>query len=205
MTRGRAPRAVRRPCRSTAWIGTRRTRFAFGMGAFCRAKRSGSTWRRGERSAARVPVGVDGSGDGEPVRDLRRLLHGQSDRYRAGGDGDARSGLLGPAGYGGGGLGVEPGLVWPVRRSMRKLCLSRDSFQPGDPGRQLQQQRGELACSEPQQRQPDGPQQQHRLSLRQDRGSSCPSGRSGSRCFHGQRERSDPQSTPLVRGIAGTT
>jgi hypothetical protein len=93
-------------------------------------------------------------------------------------------------------------------RFVPRACVFRSphggtgSFQPRDPGGQLQQHRVELAPAVPQQQHPDESQQQHRVPVRQDGGPSCTPGRSESRRFHGRRERGDPQSTLFLRVIA---
>lgn len=57
-----------------------------------------------------------------------------------------------------------PARSWHFRqRTLAPFRSSAIGHEPGEPGRQLEQQRQQLPCRQPQQEQPGQPQQQHRL------------------------------------------
>jgi hypothetical protein len=112
----------------------------------------GSGWK----PAARVPVGLDGSRSEQRVRDLRQrsqqrlllpdryigALHGRR-KHRASGDGDARSGVLGPTRHGRERVSADDGLGGgklrgPVRRLRQSHARGHGPL-PNDPGWHLLQ------------------------------------------------------------------
>jgi hypothetical protein len=90
---------------------------------------------RGREPAARIPVGLDGSGDEHPIRDLQlrlseriKAVHGDSE-HRAGRNCHAGGWALGTARSGRRGEGMAPRLVCGIP-SLHGLCRHHGSFRP---------------------------------------------------------------------------
>ena len=88
--------------------------------------------------------------------------------HRAGRDGDAGSRAVGPARSGGQRVGVEPGLVRALRRSLHGLRRSCRGILPAVPGRQLRRRQVGLAPRVHLRRPSGEPPLLLRVSLRQD-------------------------------------
>ncbi|MGC9451977.1 MAG: RNA-directed DNA polymerase [Oceanipulchritudo sp.] len=70
-----------------------------------------------------------------------------------------------------------PASSWQFRlRTLQSFRSAAIGHEPGEPGRQLQQQRAELPLRQPQQQQPGQPQQQHGLPPRPQLGPTPPDG-----------------------------